>query len=383
MNAAIKVELVNRTDTRHGRRQRTLLRGTSSFGTIRRVFTRDSGTGLARGPRRVSESAGSGINNTNSPVRKTRGSPARRVGAVANRRREGPDHRGSGNRHLPRRHPLRRRLPGGRHLARPPRLARPCADRPVPRALGTRGRLPRAAAHPARRPGAALAATRSAWSRRCGHCWPSTRRCGSPSPTPWQTIPGTDPDRASYQIAVQTAQTLVTGAHGTITGGPADLTGDIGRAVLAHLHGPRRPRVWRPQGEVPAEPLEQAPRPASPAHAYGSPSFTTAINRDHQQGNRDTPTTVLDTDGRRLNSPALRLGSAKPITCDARRRPRRGGQERNNGARGKDSYVQHWSAWLMGGRSVESAACGPACAGRAPKAEAGADAGPAAPQAPP
>ena len=57
-----------------------------------------------------------------------------------------------------------------------------------------------------------------------------------------QTMPGTDPDRASYQIAVETAQDLVTGAR-NITGPDGDLAGDIGRAVLANLHGPRRPRV--------------------------------------------------------------------------------------------------------------------------------------------
>ena len=54
--------------------------------------------------------------------------------------------------------------------------------------------------------------------------------------------PGTDPDRASYQTAAETAQILVTGAR-NITGEPADLAGDIGRAVLASLHGPRLPRV--------------------------------------------------------------------------------------------------------------------------------------------
>ena len=60
-----------------------------------------------------------------------------------------------------------------------------------------------------------------------------------------QTVPGTDPDRASYQIAVDTAQNMVTIAAG-ITGPCDDLTGDIGRAVLANLHGPRRPRVCAP-----------------------------------------------------------------------------------------------------------------------------------------
>ena len=56
------------------------------------------------------------------------------------------------------------------------------------------------------------------------------------------TVPGTDPDRASYQIAVETAQAMVTQARGIITSGP-DLAGSIGRAVLAALHPPRRPRV--------------------------------------------------------------------------------------------------------------------------------------------
>ena len=57
-----------------------------------------------------------------------------------------------------------------------------------------------------------------------------------------QTVPGTDLDRASYHIAVETAQDLVTGAR-NLTGPDGDLAGDIGRAVLANLDGPRRPRV--------------------------------------------------------------------------------------------------------------------------------------------
>ena len=44
-------------------------------------------------------------------------------------------------------------------------------------------------------------------------------------------MPGTDPDRASYQNAVETAQDLVTGA-GNVTGPDGDLAGGIGRAVL-------------------------------------------------------------------------------------------------------------------------------------------------------
>jgi hypothetical protein len=57
-----------------------------------------------------------------------------------------------------------------------------------------------------------------------------------------QAVPGTDPDRASWQTAVQAARSLLTGAR-NITGGDTDLAGDIGRAVLAGLCPPRRPRV--------------------------------------------------------------------------------------------------------------------------------------------
>ena len=53
-----------------------------------------------------------------------------------------------------------------------------------------------------------------------------------------QSVPGTDPDRASYQTAVDAAQDLVTTAR-NITDPGGDLTGDIGRTVLAHLHPPR------------------------------------------------------------------------------------------------------------------------------------------------
>jgi Insertion element 4 transposase N-terminal/Transposase DDE domain len=56
------------------------------------------------------------------------------------------------------------------------------------------------------------------------------------------TRPGTGPDRASYQIATQAAQATVVQARNILTG-PSDLAGTIGRAVLANLHPPRRPRV--------------------------------------------------------------------------------------------------------------------------------------------
>jgi hypothetical protein len=57
-----------------------------------------------------------------------------------------------------------------------------------------------------------------------------------------ESVPGTDPDRASFTIALETARETLTAAEGAITAG-ASLTGRIGRAVLAGLLPPRRPRV--------------------------------------------------------------------------------------------------------------------------------------------
>jgi hypothetical protein len=57
-----------------------------------------------------------------------------------------------------------------------------------------------------------------------------------------ESVPGTDPDRASFTIALETAKETLTQADGVITAG-ASLTGRIGRAVLAGLLPPRRPRV--------------------------------------------------------------------------------------------------------------------------------------------
>ena len=83
------------------------------------------------------------------------------------------------------------------------------------------------------------------------------------------TVPGTT-HWASYQIAVQTAQTLVTGAREVVTGA-ADLAGDIGRAVLANLHRPRLAVRLRPPGQNPCSAAGTSTRPANPQPASGSP----------------------------------------------------------------------------------------------------------------
>jgi hypothetical protein len=57
-----------------------------------------------------------------------------------------------------------------------------------------------------------------------------------------ESVPGTDPDRASFTIALQTAIDTVTGADAVIPADPG-LAGRIGRAVLDGLLPPRRPLV--------------------------------------------------------------------------------------------------------------------------------------------
>jgi hypothetical protein len=56
-------------------------------------------------------------------------------------------------------------------------------------------------------------------------------------------VPGTDPDRASFTIALQTARDQVIQAAGVIADTTIDLVGTIGRAVLDHLMPARRLRT--------------------------------------------------------------------------------------------------------------------------------------------
>ncbi len=105
-----------------------------------------------------------------------------------------------------------------------------------------------------------------------------------------QTVPGTDPDRASYQIAVDTAQNLVTTAAG-ITGPSDDLTGDIGRAVLASLHQPRRPRVCARRVKSPLSRWNKQP-PGKPRASKTITAITTEIRRDHKPAATHRPKSV-------------------------------------------------------------------------------------------
>ncbi len=95
------------------------------------------------------------------------------------------------------------------------------------------------------------------------------------------TVPGTDPDRASYQVAVETAQILVASACHVVTGA-ADLAGGIGRAILDSLHPPRRPRVCARRVKSPLSRWNKHP-PGKPRTCLRITQITTTIHAGNPQ----------------------------------------------------------------------------------------------------
>jgi hypothetical protein len=105
-----------------------------------------------------------------------------------------------------------------------------------------------------------------------------------------QAVPGLDPDRASWQKAVETAQDLLTTAA-NVTGPASDLPGDIGRAVLASLHGPRRPRACARAVKSPLSRWHARPdgKPRTTRHIT---SVTTDISPRHYQPPKPRPALI-------------------------------------------------------------------------------------------
>ena len=57
------------------------------------------------------------------------------------------------------------------------------------------------------------------------------------------SLPGTDPDRAGFSVALHAARDQVIAAHNVLASTTIDLVGTIGRQILANLLLPRRPRT--------------------------------------------------------------------------------------------------------------------------------------------
>ena len=98
-----------------------------------------------------------------------------------------------------------------------------------------------------------------------------------------ETVPGADPDRASFTTALQTATQTLIQADGVITS-PAGPAGRIGRAVLDSLLPPRRPRVSARKVKSPLSRWNKAD-PHRPARSTPITSMTITV------GHTTEPTT--------------------------------------------------------------------------------------------
>jgi hypothetical protein len=100
------------------------------------------------------------------------------------------------------------------------------------------------------------------------------------------TRPGTDPDRASFTLALQAARDQVVLAAGIIPGGPAGLPGAIGRAVLARLLPARRHRVSVRKVKSPVS--RYGARPAGDGRPLASQKIT-ALDIEVHEGQPGPP----------------------------------------------------------------------------------------------
>jgi hypothetical protein len=111
-----------------------------------------------------------------------------------------------------------------------------------------------------------------------------------------QTVPGLDPDRASWQLAVETARDLVTVAANITDPGAGDLAGDIGRAVLGSLCGPRRPRVCARKVKSPLSRWNKHPD-GKPCTSKQVTRITSHIDPRHYQPPTRRPKSVTNPAG--------------------------------------------------------------------------------------
>jgi hypothetical protein len=91
-----------------------------------------------------------------------------------------------------------------------------------------------------------------------------------------ETIPGTDPDRASFTTALETAKDLLVTARNVVTD-TVDLVGVIGRAVLHDLLPPRRPRTSVRKVKSPLSKYNKKD-PYRPERSTTITNLTTTIN---------------------------------------------------------------------------------------------------------
>ncbi len=96
-----------------------------------------------------------------------------------------------------------------------------------------------------------------------------------------ETMPGTDPDRAGFTTALQTATQTLIQADGVLAS-HASLAGRIGRAVLNNLLPPRRPRVSARKIKSPLSRWNNTD-PHRPARSTPITSLTITVSRPAEQ----------------------------------------------------------------------------------------------------
>jgi hypothetical protein len=103
-----------------------------------------------------------------------------------------------------------------------------------------------------------------------------------------ESVPGTDPDRAGFTTALETARDLLVKAENVITD-DVDLIGTIGRAVLASLLPPRRPRTSTRKVKSPLSRYNKAD-PYRPRTSTPITSITTQIDQPEGARSPQLPT---------------------------------------------------------------------------------------------
>ncbi|MGV9303831.1 transposase [Nonomuraea sp. NPDC003727] len=160
-----------------------------------------------------------------------------------------------------------------------------------------------------------------------------------------ETSPGTDPDRACFTTALDTAREQVITAHAIVPGtDDIDLLGTIGRAVLAGLLPARRPRlgIRKVKSRSPATTLTAATtghQAASPSPTCSSSSTKAALHhhprspprQDHGPWTATWPTPpVLHLAPRRPPHPCARAAKNVSWPCSRLNRTALGTQEKSD-----------------------------------------------------
>jgi hypothetical protein len=102
-----------------------------------------------------------------------------------------------------------------------------------------------------------------------------------------ESVPGTDPDRASFTTALTAARDLLVQAAGVVTD-TVDLVGTIGRQILANLMPDRRPRVSTRKVKSPLARYAARQADGRPLNSQNVTGLTTAV-RDPTGTTHPTP----------------------------------------------------------------------------------------------